>query len=140
MHGRRPLHPGTGKGADIVQVRVEKYWDGDLCKQINKSRPEETQGRLAATSSSPDNRSHVLCRGVNYHPDSGQVFWPTARNAFVMHLALPGDDVKLEDFVAFYFDGSCGFQIKPGKHHNNSTVRHTYVCDAHSSDPPNRRP
>jgi ureidoglycolate hydrolase len=30
---------------------------------------------------------------------------------FVALLALPGDDIKAEDFVAFYFDGSFGVQI-----------------------------
>jgi len=35
-----------------------------------------------------------------------------------MLLAPPvGDDVKLEDFVAFWFDGSRGFQIAPNVWH-----------------------
>ena len=142
VHGKRPLHPGTGKAGNIVQGRVENHWDGDLCKQTNKSRPDGnyTLGRLAATSS-PSNRNHVMCRGLNYHPDGGQVFYPTAGNAFVMLLALPGDDVKLEDFVAFYFDGSCGMQIKTGKHNDNLIRMHydtvltvlTSYCRKHSS-------
>ena len=52
---------------------------------------------------------------MNYHPDGGQVFFPTAKNAYVMILALPDDDCKPEDYVAFYFDGSCGLQIRERK-------------------------
>ena len=49
----------------------------------------------------------------NYHPDGGQVFYPITENTeFVLLLALEGDDVKPENFVGFYFDGSAGCQIK----------------------------
>ena len=44
-----------------------------------------------------------------------KVFYPTNGDSFVALLALPGDDVTPRDFVAFYFDGSCGLQIKAGK-------------------------
>ena len=53
-----------------------------------------------------------MTREANYHPDGGQVFFPVTKEPFVLLLALPGDDIKLEDFVAFYCDGSCGVQIK----------------------------
>ena len=43
-------------------------------------------------------------------------------------LALPGDDVKPEDFVAFYLDGSCGIQIKAGK--NEFTHIYVYIDKA----------
>ena len=32
-------------------------------------------------------------------------------------LALPGDDIKIEDFKAFYFDGSKGLYIHPNIWH-----------------------
>ena len=51
-------------------------------------------------------------RELSYHPDGGQVFFPENNKPFVAVLALPGDDIKPEDVKAFYFDGSCGFQIK----------------------------
>ena len=116
VHGKRPLHPGTGLFGGIDCGRVENYWEADFCKQLNKNRPNGyyTLGRLPLTSS-PGNRRHVLCRGLNYHPDGGQVFYPVERVPFVMLLALSTDDVRMEDFVAFYFDGSFGLQIKPGE-------------------------
>ena len=68
-------------------------------------------GRLEK-GANPHNRKFVLTREANYHPDGGQVFFPVTKEPFVLLLALPGDDIKLEDFVAFYCDGSCGVQIK----------------------------
>ena len=68
-------------------------------------------GRLEK-GADPHNRKFVLVREANYHPDGGQVFYPVNENPFVLLLALPGDDIKLEDFVAFYCDGTCGVQIK----------------------------
>ena len=62
-------------------------------------------------------RSRVLIRHANYHPDGGQLFFPEARTPFVAPLALPGDDVTPRDFVAFYCDGSRGLYIHPGVWH-----------------------
>ena len=66
-------------------------------------------GRLEK-GADPHNRKFVLVREANYHPDGG--FYPVTKKPFVLLLALPGDDIKLEDFVAFYCDGTCGVQIK----------------------------
>ena len=65
----------------------------------------------------PSKRTHVLVREANNHPDGGQVFFPRDGGAFVALLALPTDDIKLEDFRAFYFDGSFGVQIHAGVWH-----------------------
>jgi ureidoglycolate hydrolase len=59
----------------------------------------------------------VLVREANAHPDGGQVFFPKSKEAFVALLAPPGDEVHVEDFKAFYFDGSCGLQIFPDVWH-----------------------
>ena len=62
-------------------------------------------------------RSHVLLWHANYHPDGGQLFFPLNGEAFICPLALPGDDVKPEDFVAFYVDGGKGLYIHPNIWH-----------------------
>lgn len=59
----------------------------------------------------------VYVREANYHPDGGQVFYPTDGSPFVALLALPGDDISPNDFVAFYCDGSFGIQILPNIWH-----------------------
>ena len=55
--------------------------------------------------------SRMLLWHANYHPDGGQLFFPLDARPFVVPLALPGDDVKPEDFVAFRFDGRRGLYI-----------------------------
>ncbi len=54
---------------------------------------------------------------ANYHPDGGQLFFPREPVPFIAPLALPGDDVKPADFVAFYCDGTQGLYIHPGVWH-----------------------
>ena len=39
------------------------------------------------------------------------MFYPRDGDPFIALLALPTDDIKLEDFRAFYFDGTFGVQI-----------------------------
>ncbi|GBO54814.1 hypothetical protein APA_2865 [Pseudanabaena sp. lw0831] len=54
---------------------------------------------------------------ANYHPDGGQLFFPLENKPFFIPLALPGDDVKPEDFICFRFDGNCGIYIHPNVWH-----------------------
>ena len=86
-------------------------WTGDQCTAINKAvGGDYVTGRLPRNVS-PCNRTHVLVRKANYHPDGGQVFYPKNKDPFIAVLALPTDDIKPENFQAFYFDGSFGVQI-----------------------------
>ena len=54
---------------------------------------------------------------ANYHPDGGQLFFPTESQEFISPLALPGDNIHPENFIAFYFDGSKGLYIHPNIWH-----------------------
>ena len=45
------------------------------------------------------------------------MFFPTKKSPFISPLALPGDDIKLENFKAFFFDGSKGLYIHPNIWH-----------------------
>ena len=77
-------------------------------------------GYPCARRTSDGCRDHILVREVNYHPDGGQVFFPPpGGRPYVMLLARAdvSDDVKPEDFQAFYFDGSLGFHIGPAVWH-----------------------
>ena len=112
MPGRRPLRPGTGRGGgvwehDLLYVTKNKHLAVGLMP-IND--PTNVFARIPDAAAA--NRDFAFVRKLNYHPDGGQVFYPKdPGTAFVMLLALPGDQVKLEDIVAFYFDGTCGLQI-----------------------------
>jgi hypothetical protein len=59
----------------------------------------------------------LLLWHANYHPDGGQLFFPLDPEPFVVPLAKPGDDVKPEDFVCFWFDGRRGLYIHPNTWH-----------------------
>ena len=54
---------------------------------------------------------------ANYHPDGGQLFYPWESKTFLCPLALPGDDVKPEDFVCFRCEGNRGLYIHPNIWH-----------------------
>jgi len=98
------------------------HWDNDIliCTNKSVSAVDDLQipsGRLSADAS----RTFMLARLANCHPDGGQVFYPPpGGRPYVMLLAPAsvGDDVRPEDFKAFYFDGHEGFQIGPGTWHN----------------------
>ena len=111
VSGSRKLYPGIGAMAGIMGGEFVYTWEGDVCKALDDVDANHyITGRLPADMKY-DNRTYVLVREANYHPDSGQVFYPRDHDPFVALLALPGDDIKSEDFVAFYFDGSFGVQI-----------------------------
>jgi ureidoglycolate hydrolase len=71
----------------------------------------------ASADVEPSDTSAILVREANYHPDGSQVFFPRNGEPFVALLALPGDDVKPQDFVAFYCDGTFGINLHPGVWH-----------------------
>ena len=115
--GSRPICPGTGNEGGVASGEYCFKWEGDLLKGKNHAVGREyVTGRLPAGMDT-SKRTHVLVRDLNYHPDGGQVFFPQDKTAFVLLLALPGDEIKLEDFVAFYCDGTFGVQIKAGIWH-----------------------
>ncbi|XP_045181639.2 uncharacterized protein LOC123540573 [Mercenaria mercenaria] len=111
VKGWRKLCPGTGTMAGECSGDFSYKWVGDQCTAINNAvGGDYVTGRLPKNVS-PSDRTHVLVREANYHPDGGQVFYPKNKDPFVALLALPTDDIKMENFVAFYFDGSFGVQI-----------------------------
>ena len=118
--GTRPICPGTGNQGGEASGKFTYWWDGQLLRGRNEAvqRGDEAYviGRLPKDESVTD-RSHVLCREANYHPDGGQVFFVEDNKPFVALLAKPGDGIRLQDFVAFYFDGSVGLQIYPNIWH-----------------------
>ncbi len=59
----------------------------------------------------------LLLWHANYHPDGGQLFFPELDKPYLAPLALPGDDVKPEDFVCFRFTGNQGLYIHPNVWH-----------------------
>ena len=129
--GWREIDKGTGNEGGATEGSFDTWWDGStLYGQNNavqhKSEYEVNGKYILGYSSLPDtltkNQKYISPKKMyiwhaNYHPDGGQLFFPTKPGAFISPLALPGDDIKVEDFKAFYFDGSKGLYIHPNIWH-----------------------
>ncbi|HEX4590114.1 MAG TPA: ureidoglycolate lyase [Gemmataceae bacterium] len=121
--GRRPLDPGTGVGGGVTEGEFEFVRVGDFQYAENHA----VAGRYvtgwygdpgtASEGSPADDWSHVYVTEANYHPDGSQVFFPRDRTPFVALLALPGDEIRPDDFVAFACDGSFGIDVLPNVWH-----------------------
>ena len=132
--GWRPLDPGTGIEAGTTEGQYSLFWEDGrlygenlaLATQSNKyvlglGVLPGSQGPSSGASES------IYAWYSDYHPDGGQLlFSPSV--PFVANLAPPvGDDVKPEDFTAFYFEGGSGLYIHPGVWHSA-----VYISRAHS--------
>lgn len=121
--GWRDVVPGTGDEGGITQGEFIFTWEGDMAVARNHAVDGHyvtgwfTDPATASFDHQPTDRSRLLVREANYHPDGSQIFFPKDGTPFVALLALPGDDVKPEDFVAFYCDGSFGIKIHPNIWH-----------------------
>lgn len=121
--GWRAIDAGTGDEGGYAEGTFEFTWQGDMLFAVNQAVDDQyllgwsqQPGRALKDNKNPD-RSQLLIWHANYHPDGAQLFYPQDQTPFVVALALPGDDVKPEDFVAFYCDGSFGVCIDPNIWH-----------------------
>ena len=131
--GWREIEQGTGNEGGVTEGSFDTWWDGSIlygqnnAVQHNSEYEEEGGKYILGYSSHPDtlaentkytSPTEMYVWHVNYHPDGGQLFFPTKPGAFISHLALPGDDIAPEDFKAFYFDGTKGLYIHPNIWHD----------------------
>ena len=107
----RAICIGTGTGGGITEGYFKFWKDGNYYKSKNESKNESYISGVLT------NNQTIITREANYHPDSSQVFYPLINSPYILLLALPGDDVKLEKFIGFYFDGKCGIHIFPDVWH-----------------------
>lgn len=121
--GRRPVDPGTGDQGGTTEGIFEFEWRGDVLRGRNNAVDDDyvlgfaCQPPRSSEERATVRRDKVLLWHANYHPDGGQVFFPLAVGPFVVPLALPGDEVRPQDFVAFWFKGDQGLYIHPGIWH-----------------------
>jgi len=121
--GWRPIDPTSGDQGGVTEGVFEFWWRGDTLYARNNAVKDSylfgwsTWPEEARTAGSRRARSQALIWRANYHPDGGQLVYPTRAQAFVVALALPGDDVTPERFVAFACDGSQGLYIQPNVWH-----------------------
>jgi len=121
--GWRPVDAGTGDEGGVVEGIFHSEWKGEFLH----GRNEAVNGHyILGWSDNPGSANadapmtepeRVLLWHLNYHPDGGQLFYPMDNQPFVVPAALPGDDLGLENIVAFWCDGSRGLYIHPGIWH-----------------------
>jgi hypothetical protein len=118
--GWRPVDPDSGDEGGTTEGTFESWWDDGRLMGRNAAVGghyvlgyRDPPGAAPAPQAPP----RVLLWHANYHPDGGQMFWPLDGAPFVVPMAPPGDDVRAENFVNFWFDGSCGLYMHPNVWH-----------------------
>ena len=129
--GWREIDKGTGNEGGHTEGSFDTWWEGETLygqnNAVEHKSDYEIDGKYIlgysnlpekiSTNANYKNPDHIYLWHANYHPDGGQLFFPTKSEAFISPLALPGDDIRVEDFKAFYFDGSQGLYIHPNIWH-----------------------
>lgn len=135
--GSRPIDEDTGDQGGTTEGVFISEWQGDVLYGSNHAvnghyilayaQPPE----LARTDHAEPPR-RILLWHANYHPDGGQLFFPLDGGPFYVPLALPGDDIRPEQFVCFRFDGRQGLYIHPNVWHEGvfglSGTRRFFDC------------
>ena len=123
--GWRKVDEDSGDEAGWVEGIFHGEWQGDVLYGRNEAVSgnyvlgwSTTDPQLASTTQQTVPRERVLLWHMNYHPDGGQLFFPQDRSAFVVPVALPGDDLAVEQVIALWCDGSRGLYIHPGIWHD----------------------
>ena len=120
--GWRPVDADTGDQGGTTDGVFVSEWQGDVLFGRNEAVGGEYILAYATEPAVAD-RTHrrdperILLWHANYHPDGGQLFFPLDHAPFLVPLALPGDDVKPQDFVCFRFDGLKGLYLHPNVWH-----------------------
>jgi hypothetical protein len=120
--GWRPVDPDTGNEAGTTQGVFISEWQGDILYGRNAAvGGHYILGYAVEPGNARDDHAEppkrLLLWHANYHPDGGQLFFPLDNHPFVVPLALPGDDIRPEQFVCFRFAGSHGLYIHPDVWH-----------------------
>jgi hypothetical protein len=120
--GWRPVDLDSGNEGGTTQGIFISEWKGDVLYGRNEAVGGHyilgyaTLPELSSEESIGPPK-HLLLWHANYHPDGGQLFFPLEKRPFLVPLALPGDDIRPEEFVCFRFSGSQGLYIHPNIWH-----------------------
>ncbi|MGB7274925.1 MAG: ureidoglycolate lyase [Geitlerinemataceae cyanobacterium] len=113
--GKRPLISQGGYGS-VIEEEFKVYCQGST--MLSAGHQNARGGATGKILSEPESNSkYVLVNWLSAHLDAGEAFIPKNGEPSIFLLAPPKDDVKPEDFVALYCDGSCGISMHPGVWH-----------------------
>ncbi|MFT5001440.1 MAG: ureidoglycolate lyase [Paracoccaceae bacterium] len=121
--GWRKVDAGTDDEGGFRDGTFDFWWQGDVLFGENQAVNDRyvlgwcVNPELAKPENPHAKRSRLLMWHANHHPDGGQLFYPLDGAPFVTALACTGDDMKPEDWVAFYCDGSFGICLNAGIWH-----------------------
>ena len=120
--GWRPVDSDCGDEGGTTEGIFISEWKGDVLYGRNAAvSGHYVLGYGVDPVDADENHSRdpvsLLLWHANYHPDGGQLFFPEIDKPFLAPLALPGDDVRPEDFVCFRFQGGQGLYIHPNVWH-----------------------
>lgn len=113
----------SGDQGGVAEGIFEFWWRGETLYARNNAVGDSyvfawsTWPEEAAADGPPKPRQEALVWRANYHPDGGQLFYSLRGESFIVPLALPGDDVAPDRFVAFRCDGTSGLCIHPNVWH-----------------------
>lgn len=122
--GWRPVDAGTGDEAGTTKGIFECWWEGEYLYGNNGAvggeyllgwATDPAEAVRQRTTQVP--QPQVLLWHANYHQDGGQLFTPMDNTPYIVPLALPGDDVRPELFVAFWVDGRTSLYSHPNVWH-----------------------
>lgn len=120
--GWRPIDAHSGDQGGVTEGLFEFWWKGDTLYARNNAVGDSylfgwsRWPEKAAAGGPAGRRERMLVWRANYHPDGGQLFYPLDGQSFIVPLALPGDDVTPERFVAFRSSGR-GLYLHPNVWH-----------------------
>lgn len=120
--GWRPVDTDCGDEGGTTEGIFISEWKGDVLYGRNAAvGGHYVLGYNTDPTEADENHDRdpttLLLWHANYHPDGGQLFFPEVDKPYLAPLALPGDDVKPEDFVCFRLTGKQGLYIHPNVWH-----------------------
>ena len=126
--GTRPIDADTGDQGGTTEGVFVSEWQGDILYGRNEAVDGHyilayAQNPESAHADHNETPQRMLLWHANYHPDGGQLFFPLDTQPFYIPLALPGDDIRPEQFVCFRFSGKQGLYIHPGIWHEGVFAR-----------------
>lgn len=120
--GWRPVDSDSGDEGGTKEGIFLSEWKSEILYGSNEAvggnyvlgyGNEPTQASTQ-TNSKPNK---ILLWHANYHPDGGQLFFPIDNRPYLVPVALPGDDIRPDQFICFLCEGNKGFYIHPNIWH-----------------------
>lgn len=114
--GWRPVDTDSGDEGGTKEGIFSSEWRGQLLYGSNEAVGGKyilgySDEPTTATEEQEGDPERILLWHANYHPDGGQLFFPIDQRPFLVPVALPGDDIRPENFVCFLCDGTQGLYI-----------------------------